>query len=86
MLCESFESGLDATVWTPLIDGEGTAVIDGLHAFRGTKALHINVINKGHKAALSVSRIFPVANNVLYARMFVWFDTSATTTAHFTMV
>jgi hypothetical protein len=85
LLCESFENGLDATVWTPLIDGEGTAVVDGLHAFRGTKALHINVVNQGHKAAISESKTFPVANNVLYARLFVWFDTF-TTTAHFTMV
>jgi len=85
LLCESFENGLDATVWTPLIDGEGTAVVDGLHAFRGTKALHINVVNKGQKAAISESKTFPVANNVLYARLFVWFDTF-TTTAHFTMV
>jgi hypothetical protein len=84
LLCESFENGLDSAVWTPLIDGTGTATIDDVHAFRGTKALHINVTGTGHKAAISETKTFPVTGNVLYARMFLWFDTF-TTTAHFTM-
>lgn len=84
LLCESFENGLDSAVWTPLIDGTGTAVVDGLHAFRGAKALHIDVTGTGHKAAISETKTFPIANNILYARMFVWFD-SFTTQAHFTM-
>jgi hypothetical protein len=84
LLCESFENGLDATVWTPLISGEGTATVDDLHAFRGTKSLHIKVVNTGHKAAISETKTFPIASNVLYARMFLWFDTF-TTNAHFTM-
>jgi hypothetical protein len=84
LLCESFENGLDAAIWTPLISGEGTATVDGLHAFRGTKALHINVVNTGHKAAISETKTFPIATNLLYARLFVWFDVF-TTTAHFTM-
>jgi hypothetical protein len=83
LLCESFESALDANVWTPLVDGDGTAVIDDVHAFRGTKALHVKVVT-GHKAAISESKTFPITGNVLYARMFVWFD-AFTTTAHFTM-
>jgi hypothetical protein len=84
LLCESFENGLDASTWTTLVDGAGTAVVDDAHAFRGTKALHIKVVNKDHKAAISETKTFPLATNVLYARMFVWFDTF-TTTAHFTM-
>ena len=84
-LCESFENGLDATLWSPLIDGAGTATIDDVHAFRGTKALHVKVVNAGHKAAISESKTFPLTNNVLFTRMFVWFDTF-TTQAHFTMV
>jgi hypothetical protein len=84
LLCESFENGLDATVWTPLIDGAGTATVDDVHAFRGSKALHIDAPGTSHKAAISETKTFPVANNVLYARMFVWFDTF-TTGAHFTM-
>jgi hypothetical protein len=84
LLCESFENGLDASTWTTLVAGEGTAVIDDAHAFRGTKAMHIKVVNQGHKAAISETKTFPLATNILYARMFVWFDTF-TTTAHFTM-
>ncbi len=84
LLCESFENGLDAATWTTLVDGAGMAVVDDTHAFRGTKALHIKVVNKDHKAAISETKTFPIATNILYARMFVWFDTF-TTTAHFTM-
>jgi hypothetical protein len=84
LLCESFENGLDANTWTTLVAGEGTAVIDDAHAFRGTKAMHIKVVNQGHKAAISETKTFPIATNILYARMFVWFDTF-TTGAHFTM-
>jgi hypothetical protein len=85
LLCESFENGLDATVWTQLIGGTGTATVDEVHAFRGTKALHIAVVGTtGHKAAISETKTFPIANNILYARMFIWFDTF-TTGAHFTM-
>jgi hypothetical protein len=84
-LCESFENGLDATLWMPLISGEGTVTVDDVRAFRGTKSLHVKVVNAGHKAAISESKTFPLANNVLFARMFIWFDTF-TTQAHFTMV
>jgi len=89
LLCESFENGIDGTVWMPLTTpttpaGDGTAVVDDLHAARGTKALHVKVINAGHKAAISETKTFPIANNVLFARMFVWFD-AFTTNVHFTM-
>jgi len=84
LLCESFEDGLDAAVWTQLISGDGTVTVDGTRAFRGSKSLHVNVVNAGHKAAISETKTFPIANNILFARMFVWFDTF-TTGAHFTM-
>jgi hypothetical protein len=84
LLCESFEAGLDSAVWTTQLATDGTATIDGEHAFRGAKALHIKVVNTGHKAAISETKTFPIAKNVLFARLFLWFDTF-TTTAHFTM-
>jgi hypothetical protein len=84
LLCESFEDGLDANVWTQLISGEGTVTVDGTRAFRGSKSLHVNVVNAGHKAAISETKTFPITNNIVFARMFVWFDTF-TTGAHFTM-
>jgi hypothetical protein len=84
-LCESFENGLDDKIWTTLTSGEGTAVVDDTRAFRGTKSLHVKVVNQGHKAAISESSTFPLPGKVLYARMFIWFDTF-TTMAHFTMM
>jgi hypothetical protein len=83
-LCEGFENGLDAATWMSLIAGDGTVTIDDTRAFRGTKSLHVKVVT-GHKAAISESKTFPLPNNVLFARMFVWFDTF-TTQAHFTMM
>src|SRR5258708_7657070 len=56
LLCESFEGGLDANTWTTLATTDGTVVVDELHAFRGTKALHVKVINQGHKAAISETK------------------------------
>ena len=84
LLCESFENGIDSAVWTPLTTVDGTVVVDDLHAARGSKALHVKVVNAGKKAAISETKTFPIANNVLFARMFVWFD-AFTTNAHFTM-
>jgi len=84
LLCESFEDGLDAATWTQLVDGAGTVTVDGTRAFRGGKSLHVAALGTSHKAAISETKTFPIANNILFARMFVWFDTF-TTTAHFTM-
>jgi hypothetical protein len=84
LLCEDFENGLDATTWSQLVTTDGTVTVDDVHAFRGTKALHVKVVNTGHKAAISETKTFPIASNVLYARMYVWFDVF-TTQVHFTM-
>jgi hypothetical protein len=86
LLCEDFENGLDSAVWTTLAKaGDGTAVIDDMHAFRGTKALHIKTTTVVRaQAAISETKTFPIANNVLFARMYLWFDTF-TTNVHFTL-
>jgi hypothetical protein len=86
LLCEDFENGLDSAVWTTLAKpADGTAAIDEMHAFRGTKALHIKTTTVVRaQAAISETKTFPIANNVLYARMFLWFDTF-TTGVHFTL-
>jgi hypothetical protein len=86
LLCESFESPLDATVWTTLAKaGDGTATIEDTHAFRGTKALHIKTTTVVRaQVAISETKTFPIANNVVFARVFLWFDTF-TTNVHFTL-
>ena len=86
LLCEGFENGLDSAVWTTLAKaGDGTVTIDDMHAFRGTKALHIKTTTVVRaQAAISETKTFPIANNVLFARMYLWFDTF-TAKVHFTL-
>jgi len=88
LLCESFENpnAPDTTVWMPLaLPADGTATVDQMHAFRGTSALHIKTTTVVRaRAAISETKTFPIAKNVLFARMFLWFDTF-TTPVHFTL-
>ncbi len=86
-LCEDFESGvLDTTTWTV----NGTApVIDGIHAARGTKALHITKAGNG-LSYIRETKTFPAVNNTYFGRIFAYFDQLPTapgmTYAHWTFV
>jgi hypothetical protein len=84
LLCESFENGLDTATWTAMTGVDETIGVDDSRAFRGSKSLHVKVANAAHLASISETKTFPIANNVLYARMFLWFDTF-TTGVHFTI-
>ncbi len=70
LLCDDFESGtLDTATWT--VNGNAP-VIDGMHAARGTKALHITKTANG-ASYIKETKTFPVANNTYFGRAFVWF-------------
>ena len=87
-LCESFESGtLDTTLWTTTQAGDATLTVDDVHAARGTHALHIKTTTGGssNHAYINETKTFPATNNVLYGRMFVWFEDALTTDGHFTL-
>jgi len=86
-LCEDFETGvLDTTTWT--VNGD-TPVIDGIHAARGSKALHITKTGNG-ASYIRESKTFPAVADTYYGRMFAWFDkiptTASMTYAHWTFV
>ena len=83
-LCEGFENGLDATTWVTTRSGDGTVVVDDMHAARGSKALHVKTSGSGH-AYIRQTKTFPIANNNLYGRMFVWFEDDITTSGHFSL-
>ena len=83
LLCDGFENGLDTT-WSTTRVGDGTAIIDDLHAARGSKALHVKTAGTG-RAYIEEKKTFPIAGNNLYARMFVWFEDDITTTGHFSL-
>ena len=84
-LCESFESDLDATLWTTTSTGDATVTVDAMHA-RGTKALHVKTIAGSGHAYITERRTFPATGNTLYARMFLWFEDGITTQGHFSLV
>jgi hypothetical protein len=87
-LCESFESGtIDSTLWQTSKAGDATIAVDETHAARGTHALHIKTVTGGsaNRAYIKETKTFPATNNVLYGRMFVWFEDALTTDGHFTL-
>jgi hypothetical protein len=83
-LCESFENGLDATIWRTSASGGATAVVDEMHAARGSKALHVRS-GGGGNAYITERSSFPATSANLYARMFIWLDDDITTSGHFSM-
>lgn len=83
--CENFENGLDAATWTTTQSGDATAVVDTLRAARGTKSLHVKTTAGNGHAYITEKKSFPATNNVLYGRMFVWFEDDITTTGHFSL-
>jgi hypothetical protein len=84
-LCESFEDGLDATIWSSTKTGDGTVTVDELHAARGSKALHVRTANGGGHAFITERRSFPATSAMLYGRMFVWLEDDITTSGHFSI-
>jgi Cip1-like, core domain len=86
-LCESVENGLDGTLWKTTKAGDATVVVDEVHAARGTKALHVKTTAGGGSnfAYIKETKTFPATNNVLYGRMFVWFEDALTTDGHFSL-
>ena len=87
-LCESFESGsIDTTLWQTTRVGDATIAVDEVHAARGSHALHIKTATGGsaNRAWIKETKTFPATNNVLYGRMFVWFEDALTTDGHFTL-
>lgn len=73
LLCESFENGLDSATWTVSKPSTATVVVDDLRAARGTKALHLKA-NGVTAQMIRLRKIFPVKDNVLYGRMFVYLE------------
>jgi hypothetical protein len=86
-LCESFENDLDGNLWKTTKAGDATIVVDSVHAARGTKALHVKTTAGGGSnfAYIKEMKTFPATNNVLYGRMFVWFEDALTTDGHFSL-
>jgi len=86
-LCESFENGIDGNLWKTTMVGDATVSVDSTHAARGTKALHVKTVAGGGSnfAYIKETKTFPATNNVLYGRMFVWFEDALTTDGHFSL-
>lgn len=83
--CEDFEAGLNETVWTTTRSGDATIAVDTLRAARGTHALHVKTPTGNGFAYIKEKKSFPAPANILYGRMFVWFEDDLTTDGHFTL-
>ena len=83
-LCEDFENGLDAAIWTTTKNGDATIEVDAAHPARGSKALHIKTDGSGY-AYITEKKSFPATNNILYGRMFVYLGDPFATDGHFTL-
>ena len=84
-LCESFENGLSASIWTTNQSGDATAVVDTMQAARGSKALHVKTTAGNGHAYVTEKMTFPAPANTLYARMFVYLGDPLTTNGHFSL-
>ena len=74
-LCEDFESGvLDPGTWTPT---GLTPTIDGVHAARGRRALHVKIDGNG-PSYIRETKTFPAAQDTYFGRMFVYFQSLPT--------
>ena len=70
-LCEDFESGvLDPGIWTAT---GVTPTIDGRHAARGQRALHVKIDGNG-PSYIRETKTFPAARDTYFGRMFVYFQ------------
>jgi hypothetical protein len=83
-LCEDFESGLNSSTWTTSKSGDTTIAVDTTRAARGSNALHIKT-TAGDWAYIKEMKSFPATNNILYGRMFVYFEDDLTTDGHFSL-
>lgn len=83
-LCEDFESGLNAATWMTTRNGDTTIAVDTMRAARGTSALHIKT-TAGDFAYIKETKTFPATNNILFGRMFLWFEDDITTDGHFSL-
>jgi hypothetical protein len=83
--CEDFENGLSTAIWTTTQNGDATAVVDDLHAARGTKALHVKTTAGNGFAYITEKMSFPATGNILYGRMFFWLGDDFTTDGHFSL-
>lgn len=90
LLCDDFESeaagaGPDPAVWSAPYGNPPR--IDTTRAARGTKSLYFELA-AGTPGPIEEKKTFPIANNTVFGRMFVWIDAlpTAPAYAHWTLV
>lgn len=73
-LCETFE---DAAVGSPpssaVWKSAAGIVVDTVHAFRGTKALHVPPIKTGH-FMIETTKGLPLPGKVMFGRVYLWIE------------
>lgn len=90
LFCDDFESyaAAPAAPWVIKNNAQGGVTIDGAQHFSGTKAVKLTTSGAAayQQAFISLSSIFPVAQNAFYGRMMIYATQAANDGVHWTMI
>ncbi len=94
LYCDNFDSytspGNPGGMWKTSTQPGGMVSVDTMHAFSGTKAVH--VMDPGNAAyerafiSLEGAPVFPLANNTMFGRMMIYVTRRPTTTVHYSLI
>ena len=90
LFCDDFESyaQVPGAPWTVRKNAQGNVVIDGAQHKSGTKAAKFTTTGamSYQQAFISLSSVFPVAQNAFYGRMMIYATEAANDGVHWTMI
>lgn len=92
LVCDDFEGAAAGQepggIWKTS-KNNGSLVVDGIHARSGKQAVHVHTEAGQYKQAFFFNEgmpAFPIAGNVLHARMMIYMDQTANDGVHWTMM
>lgn len=90
LFCDDFEAYTDApgAPWMVQKNAQGNVIIDGAQHRSGTKAVKFTTTGtmSYQQAFMSLTKIFPVAQNAFYGRMMMYATKAANDGVHWTMI
>jgi polysaccharide lyase-like protein len=90
LICEDFEAytGTPGAPWKVLKNAAGNVIIDSAQHRSGTNAVKFTTTGAAdyQQAYISLSTIFPIANNAFYGRMMIYTTKAANDGVHWTMI
>jgi hypothetical protein len=85
--CDDFEMQADGTAPTGDFDVKGNVTVDGAKGYSGTKSLHYKVPKPAKSIAnITFNKQFPLANNDLHGRAWVYMNKTPATDSHWNFI